>query len=335
MEVNGNAGWTKVPNSVIHHEGLSVESKMVLIYLLSKPEGWQVTHTDLVRYTGFGRNKVKEMVSLLEAFGFLTRTQGRNPDGTLAQGIITVNKSLLQIPTVARFTGDRKSTPNKDYIEIIKERYIGKAQETEEPSKKMNTQEAIQPTLFGDQENQSVAKEAVVNVALAPQSRFKVGFPCYADGSLRKSLIVYVTDDFYDSLCKDFPKVNVASELTKASIWLKTKGTDKAKKTKRGIPAFLSKWLLRASESGSRFSQVEKGNPFADELGFNVRSEYWRAEILDAIASVPIQDDVIQILNRITKKKNFELTRSEILFLKDGVDQGVLPRSLFKEITHT
>ena len=51
-----NARYTAIPNEIIDHPTLTPEARIVLIYLLSKPENWELRISDLRRLLGAGGN---------------------------------------------------------------------------------------------------------------------------------------------------------------------------------------------------------------------------------------------------------------------------------------
>ena len=66
-----NARYTAIPNEIIDHPTLTPEARIVLIYLLSKPENWELRISDLRRLLGAGgnicgRNKTYEVLKELK-----------------------------------------------------------------------------------------------------------------------------------------------------------------------------------------------------------------------------------------------------------------------------
>ena len=69
--------FTVVSNDIINHPALSLEAKMVLIYLLSKPAHWAVKFADVQNYGKFGRDKRQKIFQELETCGYFERTEIR------------------------------------------------------------------------------------------------------------------------------------------------------------------------------------------------------------------------------------------------------------------
>lgn len=66
-----NARYTSISNDIIDHPTLSPEARIVLIYLLSKPDNWQLRISDIRRLLGTGdkacgRNKAYEVIKELK-----------------------------------------------------------------------------------------------------------------------------------------------------------------------------------------------------------------------------------------------------------------------------
>lgn len=70
-----------VPNAVANDERLTFEERGVLIYLLAKPNDWNVSAVDLMRRGGFGRDKAYRILQKLKTVGYLRRTQSKDQSG--------------------------------------------------------------------------------------------------------------------------------------------------------------------------------------------------------------------------------------------------------------
>jgi hypothetical protein len=73
--------YTIISNDVINNPELSPASLGVLVYLLSKPDDWQVRDEELQARFNIGREKLKRVVRELKAAGYLARRQFRGNDG--------------------------------------------------------------------------------------------------------------------------------------------------------------------------------------------------------------------------------------------------------------
>ena len=75
-----NARYTAISNDIIDHPRLSPEARIALIYLLSKPDDWQLQISDLRRLLGTadkicGRNKAYEVLRELKASAFVVAVE--------------------------------------------------------------------------------------------------------------------------------------------------------------------------------------------------------------------------------------------------------------------
>ena len=73
-----------LPNEMINDENLTSDALAVLVYLLSKPNDWQVRPTNLRNRFGWGKDKVYRVLANLEQLGYMRRESARN-DGQFAE----------------------------------------------------------------------------------------------------------------------------------------------------------------------------------------------------------------------------------------------------------
>ncbi len=66
-----NANYTAISNAIINHPDLSPLAAYALIYLLSKPDNWELQISDLRRQCRCGRNKVYEILRELKESRFV------------------------------------------------------------------------------------------------------------------------------------------------------------------------------------------------------------------------------------------------------------------------
>lgn len=71
-----DGGFTVVHNSLINHQGLTVEARALMIYLLSRPDDWELRMTDVRRFLGIagkpcGRDKAYKIVSELRGARYI------------------------------------------------------------------------------------------------------------------------------------------------------------------------------------------------------------------------------------------------------------------------
>lgn len=75
--------FTVIPNEIIRNKEMSMNSKMLLITMLSLPPGWDFSINGLKTIVKEGRDTVRNALQEIEKYGYLTRNRVRNSDGTL------------------------------------------------------------------------------------------------------------------------------------------------------------------------------------------------------------------------------------------------------------
>lgn len=91
--VKKEARFTVIDNQLATDSRLSFGARGLLVYLLSKPDNWEVRMSDLINASPAGRTAVTRMVKELEDAGYMRRVQERSTDGTFGQGHTEVYES--------------------------------------------------------------------------------------------------------------------------------------------------------------------------------------------------------------------------------------------------
>jgi len=73
--------FTMVCNDLVNEPTLSAKAKGVMLYLLSKPDNWEVRLSDVVRHFSDGEYAIRGGVEELEVAGYIRRVQNREDDG--------------------------------------------------------------------------------------------------------------------------------------------------------------------------------------------------------------------------------------------------------------
>ena len=82
-----NQNFTVVYNEVAQHESMSMESRGLLLFMLSLPEDWEYHKNWLQdQCPGWGREKLAKVLKELEEKGYLIRTPKRSEDGKKLAG---------------------------------------------------------------------------------------------------------------------------------------------------------------------------------------------------------------------------------------------------------
>lgn len=69
--------FTQIDRSLINDKSLSLDTRMMLIWMLDKPVGWKSTITSLVRQLPAGRSIVRRMINESESSGYIRRNIDR------------------------------------------------------------------------------------------------------------------------------------------------------------------------------------------------------------------------------------------------------------------
>jgi len=98
----------------IEDSRLRWQTRGLLAYLLSKPDHWEVSVTHLAsKKTGkSGRDAVRSMLAEMCEYGYATRSQSRNPDGTLGE----VEYTITDVPLTGLPETDNPATVNPTQV---------------------------------------------------------------------------------------------------------------------------------------------------------------------------------------------------------------------------
>lgn len=72
--------WTNINNEIINDPRIPIDTLGLFVYLLSKPDHWNINVSNLMTWAGAGRQKVYRMLQDLQACGYASYT--KHNDGT-------------------------------------------------------------------------------------------------------------------------------------------------------------------------------------------------------------------------------------------------------------
>ena len=75
--------FTMVENSLINDRKLTIGARFLIIYFLSKPDGWQIRSKDVERTCSISPHIRRKLMKELEKHGYAWIEQARSPDGKL------------------------------------------------------------------------------------------------------------------------------------------------------------------------------------------------------------------------------------------------------------
>lgn len=111
FRVKQKTNFTIVPNKTINDEGLSLRSKGLLLYLLSKPDNWNVNLEQLANVCNEGKSAIRVSLNELIDAGFIRREQQRDKTGRMVGYQYDVYDTKRS--TVVRFSDDGKPASGK------------------------------------------------------------------------------------------------------------------------------------------------------------------------------------------------------------------------------
>lgn len=115
------SNFTMIQNALINQPTLSWAAKGILIYLLSKPDGWKVYTADIVKHATNGKDSVKTLTKELRAAGYITLSKIVDSKGRVKEWRYDVYDEPLQTPFAGIITV--RLTDNVESIATYPEHY--------------------------------------------------------------------------------------------------------------------------------------------------------------------------------------------------------------------
>lgn len=107
-----SGNFVTVHKSFIHDDNLSWKAKGILLYLLSRPDDWQIYETELVRHSTDGLSGLKTGIKELEKVGYIQRTRKRDDKGRLKE----YEYAVYEKPSHIRFSNVGKTYIGKTNV---------------------------------------------------------------------------------------------------------------------------------------------------------------------------------------------------------------------------
>ncbi|WP_145462528.1 DnaD domain protein [Staphylococcus hominis] len=80
-----SGNFVTIHKGFIHDNNLSWKAKGLLLYLLSRPDDWQIYETELIKHTSDGLSSLKSGIKELEKTGYIERKRKRDDKGRLKE----------------------------------------------------------------------------------------------------------------------------------------------------------------------------------------------------------------------------------------------------------
>ncbi|MDU6163362.1 MAG: DnaD domain protein [Staphylococcus epidermidis] len=109
---NETGNFVTVHKNFIHDDNLSWKAKGILLYLLSRPDDWQIYESELVRHSTDGLSGLKTGIKELEKVGYIQRTRKRDDKGRLKE----YEYAVYEKPNHIRFSNVGKTYIGKTYV---------------------------------------------------------------------------------------------------------------------------------------------------------------------------------------------------------------------------
>ncbi|MCD8825400.1 DnaD domain protein [Staphylococcus gallinarum] len=91
-----SGSFVTVHKNFIHDDNLTWKAKGILLYLLSRPDDWQVYESELQKHSADGRDSLKSGIKELEKVGYISRTRKRDEKGRLKEYDYSVFEQPIQ-----------------------------------------------------------------------------------------------------------------------------------------------------------------------------------------------------------------------------------------------
>ena len=117
--------YVMVNKAWVNDISLSYKAKGVMLYLLSKPDDWQVYESDIVKHGVDGRDSVRSAIKELITCGYVKRTRSRDEKGKLgaSEYVISEVSSKDGFPNIGFPNIGKSDTTNIDVTNIDLNKY--------------------------------------------------------------------------------------------------------------------------------------------------------------------------------------------------------------------
>ena len=121
--------YVMVNKEWINDNKLSAKSKGILLYLLSKPDNWQVYETDIIKHMNDGRSSIRSGIKELLDEGYIHRQQKRSKDGKFGGYTYTVYEHRVRFSDNGNSDNRKTHTTNNNLTnnDLTNKEYKGKS----------------------------------------------------------------------------------------------------------------------------------------------------------------------------------------------------------------
>ncbi len=108
--IKESGNFVTVHKDFIHDSNITFKAKGILLYLLSRPDDWQIYESEIIKHTKDGKDSLKTGIKELEVAGYIERKRIRNDQGQLKEYEYTVYEQ-----------------PNQSGLSNVGKTYVGKS----------------------------------------------------------------------------------------------------------------------------------------------------------------------------------------------------------------
>jgi len=199
--------FTMIPNGLITDSNLSCRSRLLMVYLLSRPEEWTVRSGDLQKVLASGRDAIRAAIKQLEGQGFLKRETIHDDGGTFTG--IEYEVVYPPCPENPAPVNQATDQPAPENTSPYKEGEGSKTESTKKEDRKTE----------------------------GPGSCLKEVF--FSPDEFR---FIGIGDELYGEWVEKYPTVNVLTSIDRARVWISIK---KRWERTGDLWDFLDNWLHR------------------------------------------------------------------------------------------
>lgn len=81
--IKESGNFVTVHKNFIHDNNITFKAKGILLYLLSRPDDWQIYESEILKHTNDGKDSLKSGIRELEKIGYVERIRKRDDKGHL------------------------------------------------------------------------------------------------------------------------------------------------------------------------------------------------------------------------------------------------------------
>lgn len=214
--------FVQVDKGFVTDKRLGFKEKGILLYFLSKPDGWDFYEEEIASNSTDGLSAVKAGIHRLMEAGYIVRGERqRNGKGQLGpyQYVVKEVSATCENPTQGFPTQDNPTLENRTLVKTDESNiYINKIESKETIAEKSKDSPQDEP--------------AVITLLLNDKSEYPV------------------TQKQIEEWKPLYPAIDVMQEFRGMKAWLISNPTNR--KTRRGIMKFINGWLSRAQNRAPR-----------------------------------------------------------------------------------